>query len=31
MNTKQQKIKQEIPKWFNGEIYTKGETVTNPF
>ena len=31
MNTKKQKIKQEIPKWFNGEIYTKGETVTNPF
>ena len=31
MNTKQQKIKQEIPKWFNGEIYIEGETVTNPF
>ena len=28
--TKQQ-VKQKIPKWFNGEIYTKGETVTNPF
>jgi hypothetical protein len=28
--TKQQ-VKQQIPKWFNGEIYTKGETVTNPF
>ena len=31
MNTKQQKIKQKIPKWFNGEINTEGETVTNPF
>tara|TARA_R110002020_G_scaffold112605_5_gene259019 strand:+ start:589 stop:867 length:279 start_codon:yes stop_codon:yes gene_type:complete len=28
--TKQQ-VKQQVPKWFNGEIYTKGETVTNPF
>ena len=22
---------QEIPKWFNGEIYDKGATVYNPF
>ena len=21
----------ELPKWFNGEHYSKGETVTNPF
>tara|TARA_R110002167_G_scaffold358746_1_gene574980 strand:+ start:390 stop:647 length:258 start_codon:yes stop_codon:yes gene_type:complete len=26
-----EKIKQKIPKWFNGEIYDKGDTVTNPF
>ena len=23
--------KQELPKWFQGELYKKGETVTNPF
>ena len=23
--------KQELPKWFNGELYKKGDTVTNPF
>tara|TARA_R110000822_G_scaffold106211_1_gene234230 strand:+ start:367 stop:624 length:258 start_codon:yes stop_codon:yes gene_type:complete len=23
--------KQKLPKWFNGEIYDKGDTVTNPF
>ena len=23
--------KQELPKWFNGELYDKGETVTNPY
>jgi len=23
--------KLELPKWFNGEIYLVGETVTNPF
>jgi hypothetical protein len=23
--------KQELPKWFNGELYEKGDTVTNPF
>ena len=25
------KIKQELPKWFNGEVYEKGEIVKNPF
>ena len=25
------KEKQSIPKWFKGEIYDKGEVVTNPF
>ena len=25
------KIKQEIPEWFNGDIYEKGEEVTNRF
>ena len=26
------KIKsQQLPKWFNGELYARGETVTNPF
>ena len=25
------KTKQKLPKWFRGEIYEKGETVTNPF
>jgi len=25
------KIKQEIPKWFNGQIYDKGAEVTNRF
>ena len=23
--------KQDLPKWFNGEIYSEGDTVTNPF
>ena len=23
--------KQKLPKWFNGELYTKGGEVTNPF
>ena len=27
MKTKEQ----ELPKWFNGMVYAKGETVTNPF
>ena len=22
---------QELPKWFKGMVYTKGDTVTNPF
>ena len=26
------KIKeQKLPKWFDGELYARGETVTNPF
>ena len=25
------KKKQKLPKWFNGELYARGETVTNPF
>ena len=25
------KTKQQKPKWFKGMIYTKGETITNPF
>jgi len=29
METKNKK--QELPKWFNGQVYTHGETVTNPF
>ena len=28
MNTK---IKQELPKWFSGELYKKGSTVRNRF
>ena len=28
MNTKN---KQELPKWFNGSLYDKGESVTNPY
>jgi len=28
MNTKK---KQKMPKWFNGEIYTEGSEVRNPF
>ena len=23
--------KVELPKWFNGELYDKGDTVTNPY
>ena len=30
MSTKQ-KTKQLVPKWFQGVIYEKGETVQNPF
>ena len=25
------KNKTQLPKWFNGTVYEKGETVTNPF
>lgn len=25
-----EKTKQKLPKWFNGELYDKGEEVTNP-
>jgi len=25
------KTQQDLPKWFNGEIYSEGDTVTNPF
>ena len=28
---KKSKTKQELPKWFKGMIYEKGEKVTNPF
>ena len=30
MNTKM-KSKQQLPKWFNGELYKEGDTVTNPY
>jgi len=23
--------KQELPKWFDGELYKKGETISNPY
>jgi hypothetical protein len=23
--------KQEMPKWFNGQVYSEGDTVSNPF
>lgn len=26
-----EKKKQKLPKWFNGELYTEGATVANPF
>ena len=26
-----EKKKQKLPKWFNGELYTEGATVVNPF
>ena len=25
------KNKTQLPKWFNGTVYEKGDTVTNPF
>ena len=32
MNTKSKKNKkQKLPKWFNGDIYSSGDIVTNPF
>lgn len=30
MSTKTKKSK-ELPKWFDGLLYTSGDTVTNPF
>lgn len=26
-----EKTKQELPKWFDGQLYDKGEEVTNPY
>ena len=26
-----QEVKQELPKWFNGTVYTDGSDVTNPY
>jgi len=31
MKTKEQTMKPEIPKWFDGMIYSKGGTVRNPY
>ena len=28
---KQKKSDQSLPKWFNGELYSEGGIVTNPF
>ena len=28
---KQKKSDQLLPKWFKGQVYTKGDTVRNPF
>ena len=25
------KTKQKLPKWFNGTLYSQGETIANPF
>jgi len=25
------KVKQKLPKWFDGSLYDSGETVTNPY
>jgi hypothetical protein len=30
-NMETQNKKQELPKWFDGQVYTHGESVTNPF
>jgi len=29
--SKMKNKKQEIPKWFNGDVYSEGTTVRNPF
>lgn len=26
-----QKLNQKLPAWFDGEVYTTGDTVSNPF
>ena len=26
-----EKTKQELPKWFDGELYSEGDTVRNPY
>lgn len=31
MSTKTKTKTNELPKWFKGEKYTEGDTVTNPF
>lgn len=31
MKAMSEKKKQKLPKWFNGELYTEGEAVSNPF
>ena len=31
MKKKQEKKKQILPNWFDGLIYSEGDTVTNPF
>lgn len=30
-NLKMQKLNQKLPAWFDGEVYTTGDTVANPF
>ena len=31
MNGKPTLLQKPLPKWFNGQIYDKGETVSNPY
>jgi hypothetical protein len=31
MNTESKKKSQKLPKWFDGELYSEGGTVKNPF
>ena len=31
MESKTKKKNQKLPKWFNGDIYPVGETVSNPY